>query len=59
MKRGAYGLSLAVIVVLFTAPSAIAHHAIQAEYDVPGEALRNDARLFFQDLEARGLVAWV
>jgi hypothetical protein len=32
--------------------------ALRAEYDVPIEVLREDARLFFKDLEIRGLVEW-
>lgn len=38
-------------------PEAVAS-ALQAEYDVPVKVLREDARNFFEDLEARGLIEW-
>ena len=33
--------------------------AVQAEYDVPAEVLRKDARTLYEDLEARGLIEWI
>ena len=38
-------------------PEAVAD-ALQDEYDVPREAFRRDALLFFEDLETRGLIEW-
>jgi hypothetical protein len=70
MKRRAYRLSLALIVALFTAPSAIAHHAIQAEYEM-GQTnsftgvmtrfamINPHCRWFFEETKADGTkVAW-
>ena len=70
MKRSAYGLLAAVVVALFTAPSAIAHHAIQAEYEM-GQTksftgtmtrfamINPHCRWFFEETKADGTkVAW-
>ena len=70
MKRSAYGLLAAVVVALFAAPTAIAHHAIQAEYEM-GETksftgvmtrfamINPHCRWFFEEAKADGTkVAW-
>src|SRR6185503_14983158 len=71
MKPGsAYGLLVAVVVALFTAPSAIAHHAIQAEYEMSETKsftgvmtrfamINPHCRWFFEETKADGTkVAW-
>jgi hypothetical protein len=71
MKLGsAYVLSLAILVSLVTAPAAIAHHAIQAEYEMDKTKsftgvmtrfamINPHCRWFFEETKADGTkVAW-